>query len=344
MKKLLEFTTNGIYCPQADVFIDPWGSVDKAIITHAHSDHARRGSRHYLAHKFSVPIMKYRLGNDIVTEGVEYGDKINLNGVNVSLHPAGHIPGSAQVRLEYNGEVAVVSGDYKLENDSLTEAFEPVRCNTFITESTFGLPVYKWKKQVEIFNDVNNWWKQNKEKGKVSVICGYALGKAQRILFNVDRSIGRIFGHGGVTNINELFIKEGIKIPDIEKVNASLNKKDYEGSLIIAPPSAIGTSWLRKFDPYSLGYASGWMNVRGAKRRQALDIGFALSDHADWNDLNRTVKETGAEKIYVTHGYTSVFVKWLRENNFDAYELETKFVGEEEDSIINDSTNNDQLI
>jgi len=164
MKKLLEFTSKGIYCPQADVFIDPWGSVDKAIITHAHSDHARRGSRHYLAHKFSVPIMKYRLGNDITAEGIEYGECVEINGVNISLYPAGHIPGSAQVRLEYKGEVAVVSGDYKLENDGLTEAFEPVKCNTFITESTFGLPVYKWKKQEEIFSDVNNWWKQNKEK------------------------------------------------------------------------------------------------------------------------------------------------------------------------------------
>lgn len=329
MKKLLEFTGKGIYCPQADVYIDPWGSVDKSIITHAHSDHARRGSKYYLAHKYSVPVMKYRLGIDINVESTEYGKTININGVNISLHPAGHIPGSAQVRLEYKGEVAVASGDYKLENDGLSEAFEVVKCNTFISESTFGLPVYKWKKQSEIFNDVNSWWKRNKESGKVSVICGYALGKAQRILFNVDRSIGRIFGHGGVTNINEIFINAGLNIPVIERVTAALNKKDFEGSLVIAPPSAIGSSWLKKFDPYSLGYASGWMNVRGAKRRQALDIGFAISDHADWNDLNTAIKETGAEKVFVTHGYTAVFVKWLRENNIDAYELQTKFVGEE---------------
>ncbi|MDQ3020558.1 MAG: ligase-associated DNA damage response exonuclease [Bacteroidota bacterium] len=331
MNKLLEFTKKGIYCRQANVFIDPWSPVDRAVITHAHSDHARYGSKYYLAHKKSVPIMKYRLGNDIYAEGIEYGIKTEINEVIISLHPAGHVPGSAQVRLEYMGEVAVVSGDYKLESDGLTEAFEPVKCNTFVTESTFGLPVYKWKAQEEIFNDINNWWKRNKENGKTSVICGYSLGKAQRILFNIDKTIGKIFGHGAVTMINEIMINEGINLPAVERVTTLTSKKDFAGSLIIAPPSAIGSSWLKKFYPYSLGYASGWMNVRGAKRRQALDIGFALSDHADWDGLNKAIKETEAEKIYVTHGYTSVFVKWLREIGYDAYELETKFVGENAD-------------
>ncbi|MBK8553697.1 MAG: ligase-associated DNA damage response exonuclease [Ignavibacteria bacterium] len=326
--KLLHFTKKGIYCPQAQVYIDPWSSVDKAIITHAHSDHARPGSNHYLAHKKSVPILKHRLGKDINVNGIEYNESIEINGVKISLHPAGHIPGSAQVRLEYKGEVAVVSGDYKLEDDGLTEAFEPVKCNTFVTESTFGLPVYKWKKQKEIFDDINNWWRQNKEKGKASVICGYSLGKAQRILFNVDKSIGRIFGHGAVTIINEAMSNEQLNLPLIEKANSTFTKKDFVGSLIIAPPSAIGNPWLRKFEPYSLGYASGWMNIRGAKRREGIDIGFALSDHADWNELNTAVKETGAEKIYVTHGYTAVFVKWLCENGFNAEELKTEFIGE----------------
>lgn len=334
MTNLLEFTDKGIYCPQANVFIDPWYPVDKAIITHAHSDHARFGNKFYLAHKLSVPILKYRLGDDINVEGIEYGNTLNQNGVKISLHPAGHIAGSAQIRLEYKDEVYVVSGDYKLESDGLTEAFEPIRCNTFITESTFGLPVYKWKKQEEIFNDINNWWRSNKEKGKASVLCGYALGKSQRILFNVDKSIGKIFAHGGITNINEIMINEGIHLPMIEKVSLSLSKKNYEGALILAPPLVIGNPWLRKFEPYSLGYASGWMNIRGAKRRQALDIGFALSDHADWNELNQTVKETCAEKVYVTHGYTAVFVKWLRENGYDAEELNTKFVGENEEDLM----------
>ncbi|MDQ3194717.1 MAG: ligase-associated DNA damage response exonuclease [Bacteroidota bacterium] len=330
MAKLIEFTNKGIYCPQANVYIDPWRPVDNAVITHAHSDHARRGSSSYLAHRLSVPVMKYRLGLDIVAEGIEYNKKVNVNGVDISLHPAGHIPGSSQVRLEFKGEVAVVSGDYKLEDDGLSQPFEFVKCNTFVSESTFGLPVYKWKPQKEIFNDINNWWRSNKEKGKVSVLCGYSLGKAQRILYNVDRTIGKIFGHGAVTMINQIMIDSGVDLPSIDRVSSAFTKKDYEGSLIIAPPSVVGNPWLKKFDPYSLGFASGWMNIRGAKRRQALDIGFALSDHADWNELNAAVKETGADKIFVTHGYTAVYVKWLRENGYDAEELETKFAGEED--------------
>ncbi len=323
-------TKKGIYCSQADIFIDPWSPAEKAIITHAHSDHARHGSKYYLSHNLSVPLLKHRLGSNISVEGIDYNKTVIVNGVKISLHPAGHIPGSAQVRIEYKGEVAVVSGDYKLENDGLTEAFEPVKCNRFVTESTFGLPVYKWKKQAEIFNDINYWWRRNKEKGKASVICGYSLGKSQRILFNVDRSIGRIFGHGAITIINEVMSNEGLNLPFIEKADSKFAKKDFAGSLIIAPPSAIGNPWLRKFEPYSLGYASGWMNVRGAKRRQGIDIGFALSDHADWNELNKAVKETGAEKILVTHGYTAVFVKWLCENGYDAEELTTLYTGEAE--------------
>ncbi|MEP7146404.1 MAG: ligase-associated DNA damage response exonuclease [bacterium] len=337
MAKLLEFTNRGIFCPQANIYIDPWRPVDMAIITHAHSDHARRGSNSYLAHKLSVPIMKYRLGTDISAEGIEYNRTVNVNGVNISLHPAGHIPGSSQVKLEFKGEIAVVSGDYKLADDGLSQPFEFVKCNTFVSESTFGLPVYKWKRQEEIFNEINNWWRSNKAKGKVSVLCGYSLGKAQRILYNLDRSIGNIFGHGAVTIINDIMINEGVNLPSINRVSAAYLKKDYEGAMIIAPPSVIGNPWLRKFDPYSLGNASGWMNIRGAKRRQALDIGFALSDHADWNELNTAIKETGAEKIFVTHGYTSVYVKWLLENGYDAEELDTKFVGENPDEEINEN-------
>ena len=325
VNKLLQFTKKGICCPQADIFIDPSSPVENAVITHGHSDHARTGCSNYLSHHLTVSILKYRLGNNISAEGIEYNKAIDINGVKLSLHPAGHIPGSAQVRLEYKGEVAVVSGDYKTEYDGLTEAFEPVKCNTFVTESTFALPVYKWKKQSDIFNDINNWWKKNKENGKASVICGYSLGKAQRILHNVDRSIGKIYGHGAVTILNDLLISEGIDLPEIEKADLKIQKKDNAGALIIAPPSVVSNVWLRKFEPYSLGYASGWMNIRGAKRRQGIDIGFALSDHADWDELNKTVKETGAEKIYVTHGYTAVFVKWLREKGIDAEEIITNY-------------------
>ncbi len=326
---LLKYTKKGLYCPQADIYIDPWGNVDKAVIIHAHSDHARRCARSFIAHKLSVPIMKQRLGADINTQGIAYGKVLNINSVKVSLHPAGHIPGSAQVKLEHKGEIAVVSGDYKIADDGLSDPFEPVKCHTFVTESTFGLPIYKWLPQQEIYNDINSWWKRNKEKGKTTVICGYSLGKAQRILFNLDHSLGKVYTHGAVEIVNRVFRQHGLKIPETTVVTKDQSKKDFPGNLVIAPSSAAGNTWLNKFEPYSIGNASGWMAVRGAKRWHAIDIGFPLSDHADWPGLNSAIQETGAETIYVTHGFTAVFVKWLREKGYDAYELHTQFTGEQ---------------
>jgi putative mRNA 3-end processing factor len=327
--QLLKLNKKGLYCPLADVYIDPWSAVDKAVITHAHSDHARFGSKSYLAHHLSVPVMKYRLGSNINVKGIEYGKSVNINGVKLSLHPAGHIPGSAQVRLEHKGEVAVVSGDYKLGDDGLSTPYENIKCNMFVSESTFGLPIYKWKPQAEIFNDINEWWKRNSEKGKASVLCGYSLGKSQRILYNLDNTIGRIYAHGSIININNAYKSAGLKLPEALPVIAGMKKGEFAGTMILAPPSAGGSPWLKRFEPYSLANASGWMNIRGSKRRQAIDIGFALSDHADWNELNTAIKETGAENICVTHGFTDVLVRWLNEKGIDACELHTRFVGEQ---------------
>jgi putative mRNA 3-end processing factor len=329
---LLHFTKKGIYCPQADIYIDPWGGVEKAVITHAHSDHARFGNKYYLAHKQTVPVLKYRLGSSIKAKGIEYDETLDINGVKLSLHPAGHMIGSAQVRLEYKGEIAVVSGDYKLQDDGISAPFEIIKCNTFITESTFGLPIYKWKEQKEIVDEVNNWWRGNVKNGKASVLMGYALGKSQRLLNNLDSSIGKIYAHGAVQNLNDIFIKEGIALPIAERV-ISARKADYRGAMILAPSSVMGSPWLKRFEPYSIANASGWMAVRGSKRWMSVDRGFAISDHADWNGLNEAVELTGAEKIYVTHGFTEVFVKWLREKGYDAQELKTKFVNEGEESM-----------
>ena len=325
---LLEICGQGLYCPPADIFIDPWYPVEKAVITHGHSDHARFGHKKYFAHKITNSIMRSRISPYIVCEDIPFGKEVNFNGVKVSLHPAGHIPGSAQVRLEYKGEICVISGDYKTQNDGISGEIEIVKCHTFITESTFGLPVYNWKTQSEIFNDINDWWKRNKENGKSSVLTGYSLGKAQRILANVDRSIGKFFGHGSITVMTEAIRKAGLSLPPLERVTGYTSKKELAGALIIAPPSALGSPWVRKFEPYAAGNASGWMNIRGAKRWQALDAGFALSDHADWKGLNSVIKETGAENIYVTHGFTSIFSRWLKESGYNAFELSTKFKGE----------------
>jgi putative mRNA 3-end processing factor len=259
---------------------------------------------------------------------VKYGEVITINGVHFSFHPAGHITGSAQIRTECKGEVWVFTGDFKLQPDGISEPFELIKCNTFITESTFGLPVYHWKPQGEVFEQINEWWRSNKEQNKVSILSAYALGKAQRILNGIDSGIGKIFVHGAVENINQIIRSQGITLPSTYLVTKETTKKDWEGALVICPPSALGSPWLKKFFPYSIGVASGWMELRGTRRRRGADRGFALSDHADWDELNKAVKETGAEKVFVTHGYADVFSRWLREKGIDAREVKTQYEGE----------------
>ncbi len=324
---LLQFTSKGIWCAQANVFIDPWKPVDKAFITHGHADHSRYGSKAYLATTTAAPVIKYRLGN-ININTINFGEKITINGVKFSFHPAGHILGSAQIRVEYKGEIWVASGDYKLENDGLAEAFEPIKCHTFITESTFGLPVFNWKPQTEIFADINNWWRQNATEGKVTFITGYSLGKAQRILQGLDTSIGKIYTHGAVENINEVIRNQGINLPDTIRVTRDISPKDYPTNLVLAPPGALNSAWMKKFKPLSIGIASGWMAMRGARRRKAAERGFVLSDHVDWKDLNTAVKETGAERVVVTHGYTAIYAQYLQEMGLEAQVATTEFTGE----------------
>ncbi len=328
MHSLIQFTDSGIYCKQGDFFIDPWKPVKRAVITHAHADHSRPHNKHYLAQHLSGPIMKQRLGEDIRLETVNYRQDIVMNGVRVSFHPAGHIPGSAQIRMEYKGQVCVVSGDYKIEDDGLSEAFEPIRCNEFVTESTFGLPIYRWEAQENVFEDINNWWKLNQSIGKTSVIFAYALGKAQRILKNIDTSIGKIFTHGAVENVNEVLRNSGLLLPNTIRVTKETSKKDLERSLVVATPASIGTPWMKKFQPYSTGIASGWMMLRGTRRRKAADRGFVLSDHADWNGLIKAVEATEATNIYATHGYSDVFSKYLQEKGLNATRVESLFEGE----------------
>ncbi|TRX62174.1 ligase-associated DNA damage response exonuclease [Fulvivirga sp. M361] len=324
---LLEFTDRGIYCPQAAIFIDPWKPVDKALITHGHADHSRWGHKHYLCTAAAAPVIKYRLGKvNLQTTG--FGEIHTINGVKISFHPAGHIVGSAQIRLEYKGEVWVVSGDYKLEEDGLTETFESIKCHTFITESTFGLPIYEWRPQIEVFQEINNWWRQNQALRKTTILTGYALGKAQRIIQNLDDSIGKIYTHGAIENVNEILRQQNILLKDTIRVTAEIPKEEYIGNIVIATPSAVGSSWIKKFSPYSIGSASGWMNLRGARRRRSVDRGFVLSDHADWKGLNTAIDLCEAEQVYVTHGYTSIFSKWLNERGVSAGIVETQFEGE----------------
>lgn len=324
---LLTFTKKGIYCPQADVYIDPWRPVKRALITHGHADHSRWGHKQYLATEAAAPVIRQRLGN-ISLQTIAFGDPVTINHVKFSFHPAGHIIGSAQIRVEYKGEVWVVSGDYKLMEDGITETFEPVKCHTFITESTFGLPVYKWKPQSEVFDEINMWWRQNKEADKVTIIAGYALGKAQRIIQNLDDSLGTIYTHGAIENVNEVLRSQGVPLKPTVRVTADIDKKAFKGNIIVATPSAIGCAWMKKFKPFSVGVASGWMALRGTRRRRSVDRGFVLSDHADWNELNKAVKATEADRVFVTHGYSHLFSKWLQAQGISAGVVETQFEGE----------------
>lgn len=321
---LLQFTNSGIYCSRADLYIDPWHPVNKAIITHAHSDHARSGSRYYLAHKDSARILYHRLG-DISLQTLEYNQPLYMNGVKISLHPAGHIIGSAQIRLEYAGEVWVVSGDYKVKSDAYTPPFQPVRCDHFITESTFGLPIYNFPRTKEVNAQMNTWVEKNASQGLNSILAGYALGKAQRILKGLETE-RPILLHSAIYNTNEAL---GFDNSPYRKFTPDFKKEQLNPGVVIATATAVGSPWLRRFEPYKLAICSGWMQLRGARRRRNADMGFVMSDHADWQGLNEAVLATGAENIYVTHGYRSVYARWLRERyKLNAIELETQFEGE----------------
>lgn len=340
---MIQFRPEGIYCPQADVYVDPWKPVDKAIITHGHSDHARWGSKYYLCHSLSKEILRLRLGQDINVQTLEYNETISISGVQISLHPAGHIIGSAQVRLEYKGEVWVISGDYKVFNDGVSTPFEPVKCNSFITESTFGLPIYDFEPFEGIYRDMNTWWKKNADEDYQSVIIGYSLGKAQNILQHLDSSIGNVFLHGAVANINDVFRRSGLDFKG-ERILEKIDKTSLKGAAIVAPMSALGSPWLRKFQPYRIAVCSGWMALRGARRRYGVDKGFVLSDHCDFKQLNYAVRETGAENVYVTHGYQSIYSKWLREAyGLNAVEVKTLFDPTADESINDDSIKDEIL-
>lgn len=333
---LIDFTDKGLYCSAGDFYIDPWKPVNKAIITHAHSDHARGGSQHYLCHRYTEPILKLRLGENKY-QSVEWGETILMNGVHISLHPAGHIIGSSQVRIEYNGEVWVFSGDFKTENDGISKAFEPIKCNVFITESTFGLPIYKWKKQAVIYDDIRNWVQANQHADKASVLIAYSLGKAQRVIEAVSAVTEDIYAHGAVYNMQQTLIAVGHPLHAVKRVDAETPKSAYRKAVIIAPSGAEGSSWIKRFTPFSLAICSGWMQVRGNARRKNADRGFVMSDHADWNGLLDAVKETGAEKVFVTHGFQSAFSKYLDENGIPSAEVKTAYGDDEEQEKENEA-------
>lgn len=329
-KDLIRLTDRGLYCEAGDFYIDPWQPVKKALVTHAHADHTYRGNQFYLVPREGERLSRVRLGDDARISTLPYGETEFIDGVRISFHPAGHVLGSSQIRVEYKGEIWVVSGDYKLTPDATCAPFEHVRCHQFITEATFGLPIYRWSPTEQIFGQINDWWRENQSRGKTSVVFAYALGKSQRILNGIDRTIGKIYTHGAVERLTQAYRESGVDLPETKYVGAVENRRDFAGSLVMATPSSHGSPWLKRFGAHSTGFASGWMMIRGKRRQKAVDRGFILSDHADWTELQTAIRESGAETVHVTHGYIHELVRWLNEQGINSVPLKTQYGDEEE--------------
>ncbi len=331
--RLIEPGPCGLYVEAGDFWIDPWKPVDRAVVTHAHGDHAAWGCERYLCSAEGLEVLRHRVHPGAAMESLPYGGTTTINGVSVSLHPAGHLLGSAQVRVEVDGRVEVVTGDYKIAADPTCTAFEPVRCHRLISECTFGLPIYRWEDDAVIADQINTWWRGNLEEGRSSVVLAYALGKAQRLLAMLDWSIGPIAVHGSVRKFVEVYREAGIAMPELADVSSPAAVKAIKGkSLVVAPPSTLGTPWLKKFGPFGTSFASGWMMVRGNRRRRGVDRGFVLSDHADFAGLLEAVEATGCESVGATHGSTDAFARYLREvKGLDADVVPTRYEGEAEE-------------
>ncbi|TWU46828.1 ligase-associated DNA damage response exonuclease [Rubripirellula reticaptiva] len=331
MNELLQTTALGLYCPAGGFYVDPQRPVDRAVVTHAHTDHARWGCKNYLAAAPSEHLLRMRMSDDAEFQFLKYGDSISINGVEVSFHPAGHMLGSAQVRLEYRGKVAVVTGDYKLGPDPTCESWQPVKCHLLVTESTFGLPVYRWQPEQMTADSINDWWRATRDEGKCCVLYGYAVGKSQRLLAGLDPSIGTIYTHGAVEKGNEAYRKTGVELPETTYVGSIEGKHDWSGAMVIAVPSAHGSPWMRKFGSVRTAMASGWMAVRGARRRRSVDRGFIVSDHVDWPSLIEAVELCDPETVWVTHGYSATVARYLQECGRDAQAIDSRVRSEDDD-------------
>lgn len=332
---LIEATDRGLVCAAGDFLIDPWKRTRVSLVTHAHADHARPVADITYAAEPSVPLLKRRLGDDLDIRGVPFGQRMTFGDTVVSFHPAGHVLGSAQIRVERTagslaGEVWVFTGDFKRDPDPSCEPFELVPCDTFITEATFALPVYRWQPGPVIAREIFDWWQSMKDAERPAVLFGYSLGKAQRVLAELAAFTDEeVFLHGAVYPLTELYREAGIHMLPTRKVDLRDRKQDYRGRLIIAPPGASGSTWMRRFKDASTGFCSGWMRVRGNRRRRGYDRGFVLSDHADWPGLLQTIEETGATRVLTTHGQSAALVRLLRERGLDAAELETRYSGDD---------------
>ncbi|WP_457419423.1 ligase-associated DNA damage response exonuclease [Roseateles sp. P5_E7] len=331
MPDLVTRRPQGLYCEPGDFYIDPWMPVERAVITHAHADHCRPGHGAYLAHRDGLGLMRARLGDEAALEGLAYGEVRRIGDVSLSLHPAGHVLGSAQVRIEHRGEVWVVAGDYFVSGagdcNTTCAPFEPVRCDVFVTESTFGLPIYRWAPQTEVFGEMRAWWADCAAQGKHALLMGYSLGKAQRLIAGLATADapGPVLVHGAVARLNTAYREAGIALAEVGTVTPETNFKLLRGALVIAPPAVQDSRWAKAMGPHSDAFASGWMRLRGARRRRSVDRGFVFSDHADWPGLLSAISATGAQRVIVTHGDEGALVRYLSELGLQAEAFATEY-------------------
>jgi putative mRNA 3-end processing factor len=321
--ELLRVDDHGLYCIPGGFYIDPWRPRDDtpAVITHVHADHARAGARYYVVSAAGEHLARLRLGADADIRPVPYGRVEEFRaeqgaGSSVSLHPAGHVLGSAQVRIVADGyPITVVTGDFKRDADPTCARFETVECDTLIMEATFGLPVYRWRPIEREIDDLLAWWIDNTDRA--SMLFTYALGKAQRILAELARRPDTpadrpILCHGAVVTVNRAYEHSGVDLGSWAPVGDRRGDA-LAGSLVIAPPSAHRSPWMKRAHRPATAFASGWMTVRGARRRRGYERGFVVSDHADWPGLIRTVKESGAGRVLTTHGQNETFARYVGE-------------------------------
>jgi putative mRNA 3-end processing factor len=329
---MLTETPAGLYCEAGDFFLDPWQSVPRALLTHAHGDHARPGSAAYLCVSDCAPLVRRRFGPEAVVESVPYGQSVTLGRVRVSFHPAGHILGAAQIRIDGPDGVWVLSGDYKRAPDPTCAPFEPVQCDTFVTESTFGLPIYRWDASDVVIAEMLDWWELNRARDLTSVVFCYTLGKAQRLLAELARVTERaVYVHGMMISMIEAYRERAIAMLPTKPLIEQPRGASFAGELVLAPLSARGTPWMRRLGDISDALVSGLMRVRGVRRQRAFDRGFVLSDHADWQAILQTIAETGASRVLASHGHADPLARYLASQGLKSGVIRTAWEGEGHD-------------
>ena len=322
-ENLVKKDIQGTFCQTGNFWIDPAKPVKRALITHAHFDHISFGCEEYICSPETVSLLKERIGNNIKVKSYGYDEIFKINGIKISFHPSGHILGSSQIKLEGGNEKWLITGDFKRQRDDTCLNYQEVKTDFLICESTFALPIFNWASTNKIVDEIVDW--VNESPNLTSILFCYSLGKAQRILNELkNKKIKKIYAHRSIKKINDIYIKQGIKLEDIAKIDKEIATKDYKGSLLLMPPSQNKANLLNRFGDYQTAFASGWMIIRALKNRSGYDKGFAISDHADWNGLIKTIKSSKAEKVFLDHGNGESLAKYLSiEENIEIQAFKT---------------------